>query len=513
MTWTTQPTVIGREDGGGCGVDNLDDQWAFPVAAWENRQVDTPTWRSVRWADALAQGPKYVGQTMMITCLMFATSLTLAAPLTFIIGWMAQDAAARPSSSDASELVMTYVTLHGVHKAMAHIFLRWAVMGVAWHGFRMSIGRPLCIAMGAFVNFVLIFVVSAVLKLMGVMSLSQRTLVILFGAAPPNTVMVAALAKLCSRNMSWSRAWKVTMMSTALELVCTVASTVSLEVFYTMTSASGRIAVRFLPLLIRRLWIYGTSSLVLKFDVTQEGNRFLLLLWPIATTSIVGTCMQLEHTINEVVIVGLLQAAFEVMDAVALLSGSTQFHLADKWVFRPLWRRAKTHLSITPTAPTGQDSVASARLRLQRAHERDMYERRKPLLQNAAVQVCVAEASSLLLVGSQLLILPLARQRARVSGGAATSVHTIALALGLSLAFELGADGLVAVVSNVLAQRWPNIFVSAHTPRVGLANDWISSAVAIAVIAFVHVDSVGLYLGSLCPHANMVPTAADPCQL
>ncbi|CAE8662253.1 unnamed protein product [Polarella glacialis] len=224
------------------------------------------------------------------------------------------------------------------------------------------------------------------------------------------------------------------------------------------------------------------------------------MLIPIASTAMAGSSLQLVSSTYEVILMSVVMGVMEVFDSLSLLGGHTQVELAMKWVPRLLSRRRPRQLtSVFPADPGGDGGDATSNnnnavdVRHQ-ALEKEERERRKPLLVKAALQVCIAECSSLCLVTVQLLLMPI-----NVSGGAGGRQPSAVLSLLLiSLFFEVLADGCTASLSFALSKRWPGEIASAADLRIGFASCNMFCLISFGVMLFVLADYTGVFLTSFC---------------
>jgi len=398
-----------------------------------------------------------------------------------------------------------FIAVYHTYQSFAQLASRWSVIGVAWQGWQRACGKPLLITILAISWYIAACVVSTILKNYGMISVQVQFITVVLGLTLPNFLMVLSVSKLSSRVMTWASVLKVVTMSTCLEWLCTLLIQVSLLLYYSTENTVARIAIRLIPMVVRRIWLHGLCRLSLRYHIANEENRFLLMVLPIGSTAVAGNCMQLVSSSNQVVVMSLLMMVLEVIDALVLLSGSTQMELSQLWFVR-VWRRSsKKFLAVFPSAQgaegvggsegDGEDEAVEARIR--KAREEQAHARRRPLLVATAVQVCAAEASSLMLVSMQLLTLPI------LTGGSAKSPHTMVIqVLVISMFFELLGDGIVATVSTMLSQVWPDNISSATTARQGLRLNTLSMAIAYGMIAITSVEYVGLFLSSLCVYPD-----------
>mmetsp|Transcript_50978 Transcript_50978/g.165033 ORF Transcript_50978/g.165033 Transcript_50978/m.165033 type:complete len:500 (+) Transcript_50978:72-1571(+) len=474
--------------------------------------------KRIDWYIVLASGPKYVARTLLLSVGLFAVAATLTLPLTVLARAAFEDVLKKGGAASGigglhafvhpSGMWKTtaFVAVYHTYQSFAQLASRWSVMGVAWQGWQRACGKPLLITIIAMFWYIISCLGSTILVNYGMMSAQVRLITVVLGLTLPNFLMVLSVAKLSSRIMTWGSVLKVVTMSTCLEWGCALLIQVSLLAYYSTENTFARVAIRLIPMVVRRIWLHGNCLLSLRYHISNEENRFLLMVLPIGSTAVAGTCMQLVSSSYQVVTMSLLMMVLEVIDALVLLSGATQLELSRLWFMR-VWRRSsKTFRAVFPSAQgaegvggsegDGEDEAVETRIR--KAREEHAHEQRKPLLVAAAVQVCVAEANSLMLVSMQLLMLPID------VGGTALGVpgNLVIKRLLISLFFELLGDGIVATVSTVLSQVWPDKFCSATTARQGLRLNTLSMAIAYSIIAITSVEYVALFLSSLCVYPD-----------
>ncbi|CAE8588123.1 unnamed protein product [Polarella glacialis] len=465
-------------------------------------------WADVNWLSVAAVAPWHMGCTLVLSLGLVLASVMVTFPMTLLARRAFEDILAHEGygkgigglanweeSPDGFWKQTEFTVLFKFYESLSNLGSRWAVMGLAWQGWNMSKSRPLVITLAAMAFFILTFLAGAIMMNYRLMSPFQAVVIALLVNILPNMLMVAAVAKLSSRTMTWRRVLKLALVSFALDWFCIASLRVSVRAFYQARGSTARFWIRMLPPVIRRVWMHGNLHLSLRFDVCHEDARFLLMLIPIASTAMAVSSLQLVSSTYEVIIMSMVMGVLEVFDSLSMLRGHTQVELSMTWIKRLLiCRRSRQLTSVFPADPCGDGGDATPVAARQQALEKEDFERRKPLLVKAALQVCVAECSSLCLVTVQLLLMPI-----NVSGGAGGRQPSAVLSLLLiSLFFEVLADGCTASLSFALSKRWPDEIASAADLRRGFASCNMFGLISFGVMLFVLADYTGVFLTSFC---------------
>eukprot|EP00927_Polykrikos_kofoidii_P006265 TRINITY_DN12548_c0_g1_i3.p1 TRINITY_DN12548_c0_g1~~TRINITY_DN12548_c0_g1_i3.p1 ORF type:complete len:567 (+),score=69.64 TRINITY_DN12548_c0_g1_i3:103-1701(+) len=477
--------------------------------AWTDKEGElwTATKPGIDWVAVATSGPRYMARTCTLSLLLTGLGLLLVLPLSQLARVAFEHVLAKEgdgrgiaglhpykrSLSDGEGMwaVFAFTLLCNLYQSLSHLASRWAVMGLGWHGWNRARSWPLLITIVNVCFYMTVKLVTGILTNEGLITPLAGHLVNILMVTPPNIYMVVAINKLSSRTMSWQRVLKYVLVSTLLEWTCIILVQGSLSAFFMIESEWGRIVIRLIPTAVRRFWLHGNCLLSLRFDVSQEENRFLFMVMPIGSTAIVGACMQMVSSQRQAALMGLLGMVLEVIDALVLLGGKTQVELSRQW-FVLVSKHARQQLqSVLPGLSSTAEEVAAAQ---KQAAAREACAQRRPQLVAAAVHVCVAEATSVALVGVQLLLLPIS-----IDGvGEAAPAGIVARVLLIALALELATDGITACISCALSQRWPESFVDATAGRAGLRVCSFSGLIAYGVILITSADVIGLFLSSLC---------------
>lgn len=379
---------------------------------------------------------------------------------------------------------------------------RYMVFGVAWNGWDRSKGLPLAVAIANMAFYFAVLWGGTVLRHYGLVDSRSRLVVCILLVTPGNYLMMVAVVKLSSRTMRWKGAFGIIAILTIVEWVGAIGCQIALLAFYRLDNVWGRTVVRLvLPTALRRVWLHVNFRICLKFDVQDEGGRYLLLVAPVAATAIAGTCMQLSSGPLEAMMASSVALVSEVMDALTLLSGTTpleQTAQSIKWAISTVTRSRTLNLSdlnsIGVDAPS-VDPEAEARLQART--------RRRQVLAATAVQVCLAETVCLVVVATLLILLPMNPNE--IDGSPLDNSQTVNVLL-ISLAFELAGDGVTAACSSILSFRWPDKFVDVTRERGETGLPSIPGCVSAAILVFQVAETVALWMGSMC--LSVVP--ADP---
>eukprot|EP00931_Biecheleriopsis_adriatica_P089252 TRINITY_DN63405_c0_g1_i1.p1 TRINITY_DN63405_c0_g1~~TRINITY_DN63405_c0_g1_i1.p1 ORF type:complete len:549 (+),score=95.60 TRINITY_DN63405_c0_g1_i1:209-1648(+) len=388
-------------------------------------------------------------------------------------------------------VVTRFKILQYCASASANLGCRWAVMALAWQGWKKSRGLPLLVLIAASLTYVGVYTTGVILQTFGIMKVRAELFAICI-ITPSNFMAMVMIVKLSS-TQSWSHVMKLVCWSTILDWCCAICLVFTIIFFFSLQSSTLRVIVRVvLPMLVRRVWLHCSFHLSLRFEVTDTNARFMMMLIPIASTAAVGTCLQMGSNIEEAALMSLCNLGLEVSDAMILLSGSTQLETTYKSM-RWAVRQARTQFSdITgPQDDAEEVKKEAAKDPLQEELEREL---RKALLASAAVHACVAEGASLAFFSMQQLILPISLEE----GGVPVPREETIEVFIVSLLTEFFGDAVVAAVSFGASRRWPQYFTAASEGRRVMKFCSLHGALTVIIIAVVSTDYVGLYLSSLC---------------
>jgi len=284
----------------------------------------------------ITAGVGYTFHTAVLSLLVFVAALPLEVPLAKLafeaflhIEQIMGDGygvyhQSQTQSFDGLWSVTSFKLLHHTISAIPYPFSRWAILCFAWHGWDKSKGFPLLVATVATLIFIsssggLVFALHY-----GIVSSLTKNCVTLAIVIPSNFIAVVLMVKRSS-TMTWWETFKLVSWSTPLECMGTFFLVLMFQIYFQLHSSLARVLVRVLvPICVRRLWIHFSFHLSLRFDVTHEKHRFMIMLFPVAASAAAGTCLQLGASLPEAASMSVCMLALEVTDAMALLSGSTQ---------------------------------------------------------------------------------------------------------------------------------------------------------------------------------------------
>mmetsp|Transcript_16628 Transcript_16628/g.53527 ORF Transcript_16628/g.53527 Transcript_16628/m.53527 type:complete len:494 (-) Transcript_16628:95-1576(-) len=488
------------------------------TGAWEPAQ---PVRSRIDWCTVLASGPRYVARTCLLSLALFTVAAVLMLPLTVLARRGFEDIVRKGGSAagfggtecfqhpSGMWKTTAFMVLYNTYQSFAQLASRWAVMGVAWQGWNMARGKPLAITVVTMCWYILCCFFVSVLRNYNLISAGVWMAGVVVLATPPNFLMVVSVTKLSSRVMTWRTTLKLITWSTCLEWWCALMIHCSLFAFYQADGGVARVAIRLIPVMVRRVWLHGSCLLSLRFHINQEENRFLLMALPIGSTAMAGTAMQLVSSSDQVVAMSIVMMVLEVIDALLLLSGTTTVEWTRLW-FLSIWQRSSKHLS--SVFPGGSEEDDGQEEKIRQAKEEETREQRRPLLAAAAVQVCVSELSSMMLLSMQLLMLPITTGGKHAPRYTELGREMLITRFVISMAFELLGDGVTAMLSSFLSQVWPHKYNSAISARRGLRLNSYSMANAYAIMAFTSVDYLGLFLSSLCVYPRGSSFVLDNCE-
>eukprot|EP00933_Yihiella_yeosuensis_P037500 TRINITY_DN31463_c0_g1_i1.p1 TRINITY_DN31463_c0_g1~~TRINITY_DN31463_c0_g1_i1.p1 ORF type:complete len:435 (-),score=36.64 TRINITY_DN31463_c0_g1_i1:437-1741(-) len=408
---TAKSTNASSPDASSSKVEQIDESMSPTWLAADSPVVfEKPrrTWKDVNWLAVVESVPVFLWRTLKLTCCLSLVGLALIYPVAKISqiafedllakGFAGSGVGSMSTVDDAKShwdvpSVVAFSALEQTYTVLANLVVRWAVMGLAWHGFARARKWPLMITAASSVWYTALFFGTGFWQQYGGMPGFVGSTLFISLTTPVNFMMVVVINKCSSRHMTWRRTLILVAQSTAVEWTMVILLRESLNTFLTTSDPVIRIACRLIPAGIRRVWIHSNCWFSIKFEVSQEDSRFLFMAIPIGSTALVGTCMQMTSSFNQAVLIGLVLMVLEIVDAIILLSGSTQLSLSQHIILRFVLARAGRlkRKSVAPEVPSGDGGRAEAAKRQQAAFEQEARDRRRPLLAPVATQVCVCQ--------------------------------------------------------------------------------------------------------------------------